>query len=49
LQQNYNKSIPEPIAFYDTRKSMLIAKNKKESIEHVQTDLTALQGDPLKL
>ncbi len=29
LQQNYNKSIPEPIAFYDTRKHLLIAKNKR--------------------
>ena len=29
LQQNYNKSVPEPIAYYDTRKYLLIAKNKK--------------------
>ncbi len=29
LQQNYNKSVPEPIGFYDTRKHLLIAKNKR--------------------
>jgi hypothetical protein len=49
LQQNYNKSIPEPIGFYDTRKQMLIAKNKRETIDCVKIDLPALQADPAKL
>jgi hypothetical protein len=49
LQQNYNKSIPEPIGFYDTRKHLLIAKNKRETIDCVKIDLPALQADPAKL
>jgi hypothetical protein len=49
LQQNYNKAPPEPIAYYDTRNFILIAKSKKETIDQIKVDLSALQSDPHQL
>lgn len=49
LQQNYNKVVPEPIAYYDTRKYMLINKNRKETIDNRKLDLVEMQNDPIKL
>lgn len=49
LQQSYNKSIPEPIAYYDTRRFLLIAKNKKETIDNININLFGIQSNPMKL
>lgn len=43
LQQNYNKSIPEPLAFYDLKKTYLYTKDRKRAFDN--TGLTPLQLD----
>jgi WD40 repeat protein len=46
LQQNYNKTPPEPLAFYDLKKNYLYTKDRKRAFENVALDGTQLDFDP---
>jgi hypothetical protein len=35
LQQNYNKTVPEPLAFYDIKKKYLYTNDRKKAFEGV--------------
>ena len=46
LQQNYNKSIPEPLAYYDDKKTLLYTKDRRRVFENIRLPNTQLDFDP---
>lgn len=46
MQQNYNKTPPEPLAFYDIKKNYLYTKDRKRAFENVALENTQLDFDP---
>lgn len=46
LQQNYNKTAPEPLAFYDIKKKYLYTKDRKKAFEGVAISPTDLDFNP---
>ena len=46
LQQNYNKTPPEPLAYYDLKKNYLYTKDRKRAFENITLETSQLDFDP---
>jgi len=46
LQQNYNKTPPEPLAYYDVKKNYLYTKDRKHAFDNAPIMSNRLDFDP---